>query len=1176
MKKYQPSKLQILIMACFPMTYSNADADALVLLDSESTHPEIRSEVKRNDTSRIYLPQGAIWATRDVSRLTPVFNLTTTDRAELDKNSLTSDVSFTVSTNYSYYVKKWQLDIFDGRDRGLSQPIHSQTGTELSNNGTLSWDGSSTIPLVSGNQLLYRLKMWDAKGNMDVTTLGVIDLVKAPPKKEAENGLSDTTVTVDKLTNSGQKKVADFGRAELMRHNIPTNSGMVKLMGTGLIGVDTIDIGDDQYDIHDGKLYVEKYLPVGEYTFPVKVAYKNGQQEAYSLGTAMPESYYSQTGLADIYAGRNYVSGNDDILAVNDKYQGDIYNSGRLAYFGEGKFGEHWRLTTAFDSRDQPLKDIFKNPFAATDTTVFDILDDDDELYYGNYGDNANIEKVVNTKGKFYLDAQYDKSSLLWGSYNTGVTGTDTEQYNRSLYGFRGNYRTQETTRFGDDRLNVMGFTSQADTLSAHDEFLGTGGSLYLLNNSEVVPGSDKVYVKVTDPKTGLTIKQVPLQSGRDYEINAYQGRIILNRPLSEITDVSSSGDVITDTPGGDYKNYLTVDYEYVPDTAETLKNMTKGGRVKGWVNDNIGLGATAVNESKDSHDYTLYGSDLTLRATEGTWLKAEFGHSKGTQSDSNFVSLDGGLSFTPITSMADDREGDSVQVTGVANLHDLMPDTFGAVGNDVSFWYKDKDAEYSNASQFDNVGQLSWGGEMRLQIDDETQVVSSVKNITEEDENGVTTTDSQEFNIEAQKKLTDHVKVALAGQHIQELNNDDQMGTGDLLGARVEYWFNDDDYAYLRGQQTVHASEHYDNNDSATIGGQVVVYEDWTLGADYTVGDRGNSADASVTYDVTDDYSTYVTYGKDGYEDQNTLTVGQKYNATEALDLYQENQFVDENNGKGRIDSFGFDYDLDDDVTFGMAYQQGTIDYTDQSDVERKAVSVYTTLDQDNYQLTNKLEYRTDKGDDDIHQFATINDYVWHMTEEYTFYGKVNYSQSRNVDTDDVVERFLESNIGLAYRPVYNDKLNILTRYTYLIDYDALNDDDDIQDEKSHIIESEFIYSLTPRVDVGSKFAYKKKHEVYTRDSGETLPVDSKIYLTGLTLSYNVMNDWNVTGEYHLKQDSVNQQTEHGALVSLEKEVGKNMKVGVGYNFSSFNDDLVHDDDYDAKGFFINVVGKF
>jgi len=47
------------------------------------------------------------------------------------------------------------------------------------------------------------------------------------------------------------------------------------------------------------------------------------------------------------------------------------------------------------------------------------------------------------------------------------------------------------------------------------------------------------------------------------------------------------------------------------------------------------------------------------------------------------------------------------------------------------------------------------------------------------------------------------------------------------------------------------------------------------------------------------------------------------------------------------------------------------------------------------------------------------------------------------------------------------------------------------------------------------------------------------------------------------------------GALAGIYRHVGDNAKIGAGYSFSKFSDDL-RDFDADSDGFFINLVGKF
>ena len=82
---------------------------------------------------------------------------------------------------------------------------------------------------------------------------------------------------------------------------------------------------------------------------------------------------------------------------------------------------------------------------------------------------------------------------------------------------------------------------------------------------------------------------------------------------------------------------------------------------------------------------------------------------------------------------------------------------------------------------------------------------------------------------------------------------------------------------------------------------------------------------------------------------------------------------------------------------------------------------------------------------------------------------------------------RFAEADIGLAYRPVSNDRLNMLGKYTYLYDLDsagqanAYND----TDERSHVVSVEGIYDLTRRWELGAKLAWKRGEVRAARDAG-------------------------------------------------------------------------------------------
>jgi hypothetical protein len=47
------------------------------------------------------------------------------------------------------------------------------------------------------------------------------------------------------------------------------------------------------------------------------------------------------------------------------------------------------------------------------------------------------------------------------------------------------------------------------------------------------------------------------------------------------------------------------------------------------------------------------------------------------------------------------------------------------------------------------------------------------------------------------------------------------------------------------------------------------------------------------------------------------------------------------------------------------------------------------------------------------------------------------------------------------------------------------------------------------------------------------------------------------------------------GFLIGVDRDIGRNFRVGVGYNFTEFSDDLTNFD-HDHKGCFLNLLGTY
>ena len=50
---------------------------------------------------------------------------------------------------------------------------------------------------------------------------------------------------------------------------------------------------------------------------------------------------------------------------------------------------------------------------------------------------------------------------------------------------------------------------------------------------------------------------------------------------------------------------------------------------------------------------------------------------------------------------------------------------------------------------------------------------------------------------------------------------------------------------------------------------------------------------------------------------------------------------------------------------------------------------------------------------------------------------------------------------------------------------------------------------------------------------------------------------------------------TRAGWLLGVDRDITRHLRLGAGYNFTEFSDDLT-DFDYDHRGWFINFVGTY
>jgi hypothetical protein len=217
--------------------------------------------------------------------------------------------------------------------------------------------------------------------------------------------------------------------------------------------------------------------------------------------------------------------------------------------------------------------------------------------------------------------------------------------------------------------------------------------------------------------------------------------------------------------------------------------------------------------------------------------------------------------------------------------------------------------------------------------------------------------------------------------------------------------------------------------------------------------------------------------------------------------------------------------------------------------------------------------EVRREKGSQEKVQYLTANQLKVMLSPDYSLLGRYNYSITRDLDLDEVQARFEEKSIGLAYRPVASDRLNLLSKYTELSDLgpDALDEIESL-DTFTQVVSIEWSYDITPRLEWVEKEALKTSRE----RTGDRSPVKTSTILAIHRLNYNFMAAWDLGVEYRLRSVDVADDQQVGWLTELMYEIGKNFRIGLGYNFTDFSDNEFSENDYSVRGAFLRFQGKY
>lgn len=1100
--------------------------------------------------------------------VTPMLNVSTTP---VRRSYLAGEqISFLATANYPAFINRAEIWITAAGEEYAGRPA---VILPVEINGTAFWK----MPADGPDEYLYVLRVYDGEGRFDETEpLSLARTVR----------FNDGHEPKDAAVAPG------LGEDRTARRNIPVHGGTITVYGRDVPpGYDVRIMGDTVPVDRDNAFVVQRILPAGDHSVAVAIDGREAGGVEFDRAVNIPANDWFYVAIADATIG--YRDGDPGIETVRPGEFGKVYTKGRLAFYLKGKIKGRTLLTAAADTGEGEIESLFNGFDEKSARDLLNRLDPDD--YYPIYGDDSTSVEDAPTRGKFYVRLERGDSHVMWGNYKTKISGTELMRSDRALYGASGVYRSEETTSFGERRTEITTYAAQPGTLPHRDVFRGTGGSAFFLKYQDIVAGSETVQVEVRDGTTGALVERKRLQYGTDYDIDPIQGIIILAKPLSSIT---GGGDPVRDGALDGHEVYLIVQYEFTP-AAGDVDGYVYGGRLQRWFGDHVRIGATGMSEKTGAADQIAYGADVQLRMSDETYLEAEFAQSDGP-GFSNSFSADGGITIdeTP-TSGVKGVAAKAWRLRARVSLGEVTNDRFtGSIGG----YYEEKENGFATLAEQVNIDQRIWGAHAEIDLTTRTAL-----KLTYDDFEDAAGKQKRLGSASVTFKFDERWQIALGVEHARLANPGTTKagynGERTDIGARLEFRPDDDRMFYIFGQGTVDLSGDIHRNDRVGAGAEFKLTEKVGVTGEVSYGSTGLGALAAVTYDPTADDHYYVGYELDpdrafsdtsSYalvgDDRGSVVVGAKRKMSDTLSAYSENNFDIFGRRRSLTQAYGVVYTPDAIWTVNGGIEMArindsSIDPTtglERSDFDRKAFSMSVGYNDEEAGITAKVrgearfEDSTD-GTRDQNTWLFAAGLEWRTMENWRLIAKMDAVLSKAKGTSFRDGDYVEASIGYAYRPIDNDRINALFKYTYLYDLPGPNQVNVAGDllgpaQRSHILALDATFDVRPWLSIGGKYGVRVG-EIRARDASRW--EQSVAHLGIIRGDLHIVKNWDVLLEARVMYIPSQDTTEFGALAAIYRHFGDNFKLGVGYNFGRFSDDL-RDVTFDDQGFFINIIGKF
>ncbi len=1098
-------------------------------------------------------------------------NLTVKMEPEMLKTGigvLEKDAIFRFGANYTDFIRKWYLEI---RDQ-LGRSVWTGFGVGIPP-AEVSWNGQTeALSLIRPGIYSYQFKVEDKGGRQDWTALQFFRVIS----KTESFSMAKEKIDIPTL---GDFNIFKDGKQTIPLVAKPTIRIQGKTKPENQVSVNGFPV---PVDSQSGLFQTEVYASPGDKEVLVISTNPSGESTSYRETVKVKDSVFFMVALGEEQMGVNFQDGDLEAAGNDTGLRNGFYQDGRLSYYLRGKLKGKFLIKSHYDTGDER-------------SALFTNLDPDD--YYPIYGDSSTRNyDAIDTEERFYFLIEMDRSFAKWGSFKTDFTDTELGSYNRTLSGLKVSYDTVGTTPYGDPKRGFRLFWSKATHRADHNEFASTGGSLYYLRNRRVIEGSEKIRVEVRDKIQGIAISSHDLEEGRDYEIDYDEGRILLSRPLSSVasSDTLVSHDILDGNPV-----LLVVDYEYDAGF-RTFETENRGLRGYTHVGDHLKVGATVVEEKRQNSDYDLRAVDATLKLGRNTKITAEYGETIKQQTE-QAVSFNGGLTF------ADQQllHGDNTRPR--ENAYVIKAQTKPMKNLEVAGYIQGVEPGFSIDRIRSQEGTKKYGLSSTFRFTDYfyaryrydySEVVDQLRTLEEQDVffPFLTRPTNTAQLVYDDGKYLGELEYLRQSAEVTPTNFSPSLTSEipleNAIAAKVGYHVNDRLLPYVKVQTTI------DGKANNQFGGGIryEVVKNLYAYIEEMVGNIGDSTYFGFERYHEGGARTYTNFKMfDRGIGTKTLTsaIGGSFPLTEKSRIFSEREQSSYNSVDGFADILGYEGKAGDHWDYEAKYERRHLDNpsTRRMDVEANSsllrTNTFNTIsgalayaDHKKLRVRTSLEVRRDQDAPRVMQWVSRNSIEYKITQDWSVLSKLDYGKTYFLEPHDTPADFMEFSSGFAYRPVAHDRLNMLGRYTYLrnLSNDFQFNPDTLfkgieTNETAHIVAIDLGFDLNKYLGMVEKVAYKNSI-VESSISNEAILHN---ILLAHRFNFHVTRKWDVALEYRVLFQTDSAETiKHGALAEIDREIYDYARLGIGYNFTDFSDDLRKIADYNSHGPFVRLTGKF